>query len=150
MLSGESCENTLFMLDGDVYRTDDEKRTSINRVLTGHDENVVQAREIALSAIKQFTLPIDTKPEKYLHSLIIAIHETDDQERYEIIEVAKEIVVADEDHKYVNDIIDRFGWERAVGLSKIIDLVATTREWSAYTNDLMEWFKTKSLQVLED
>lgn len=150
LLGGEPCENSLFMLDGDVYRTDDEKRTSINRVLTGHDENVVVARETALSAIKQFTLPVDTKPEKYLHSLITAIDETDDEEKKEIIEAAKEIVVVDEDHKYVNDIIHRLGWERATGLSKIIDLVAETDEWPTYTKDLNEWLESKSAELRED
>ncbi|MEL4422490.1 AAA family ATPase [Shewanella algae] len=150
LLGGEPCENSLFMLDGDVYRTDNDKRTSINRVLTGHDENVVLARETALSAIKQFTLPIDTKPEKYLHSLIIAMDETEDEERNEIIEVAKEIVVVDEDHKYVNEIIHRLGWERATGLSKIVDLVATTDEWSNYTNDLNVWLESKSARLRED
>ena len=150
LLGGEPCENSLFMLDGDVYRTDNDKRTSINRVLTGHDENVVLARETALSVIKQFTLPIDTKPEKYLHSLIIAMDETEDEERNEIIEVAKEIVVVDEDHKYVNEIIHRLGWERATGLSKIVDLVATTDEWSNYTNDLNVWLESKSARLRED
>lgn len=150
LLGGESCEDSLFMLDGDVYRAEGEKRTSINRVLTGHDENVVQARETALSAIKQFTLPVDTKPEKYLHSLITAIDETEDEERNEIIEVAKAIVVVDEDHKYVNEIINRLGWERATGLSKIIDLVAITDEWPAYTNDLREWLESKSAVLREE
>ncbi|RUO22692.1 hypothetical protein CWE08_05395 [Aliidiomarina iranensis] len=150
LLGGESCENSLFILDGDVYRTDAEKRESINRVLTGHDENVVGARDTAFAAIKQFTLPLDTNPEKYLHSLIIEMDETEDQESNEIIEVAREIVVADESHKYVDDIIIRLGWERAVGLSKVVDLVATTVEWATYTKALNDWLESKGHELRED
>ncbi len=150
LLGDEPCENSLFMLDGDVYRTDEEKRTSIKRVLTGHDEKVDQARKTALSVIKQFTLPENTKPEKYLYSIIIAINETEDEEKNEIIEVAKEIGVVDDDHKYINEIITKLGWEKATGLSKIIDLVATTGEWSVYTNELNEWLKSKSPEVREE
>ncbi|HFC9432886.1 TPA: hypothetical protein AB5E57_003552, partial [Vibrio cholerae] len=60
------------------------------------------------------------------------------------------IVVVDEDHKYVNDLIHRLGWERATGLSKIIDLVATTDEWPDYTRDLNEWLESKSAELRED
>ncbi|WP_236261643.1 hypothetical protein, partial [Aeromonas sp. HZM] len=50
----------------------------------------------------------------------------------------------------INDLIHRLGWERATGLSKIIDLVASTDEWSAYTNDLSEWLESKSDDLRED
>lgn len=44
LLGEEACDNSLFMLDGDVYRTDDERIRSINRVLTGNDEKANNAK----------------------------------------------------------------------------------------------------------
>jgi len=37
LLDGENCENSIFVLDGDVYKTEEDKRGRINSVLTGND-----------------------------------------------------------------------------------------------------------------
>lgn len=150
LLGGEPCEDSIFVLDGDVYCSDELKTEAINRVLTGHDENVVRARTTALSVVKQFSLPEDVKPERYLHSLIIAMNTTDNEEFNEIIEVAAEIIAVDEDHKYINDIIERLGWDRATGLSKIVDLVATDVTWDEYTQEVRQWFELKVSNLRED
>ena len=150
LLGGEPCDNSLFVLDGDVYRTHPEKVTAVDRVLTGHDNNVLQAKTKAISIIKQFTLPDGAQPEKYLHSLLINIGETENEEFNEIIEVASEIIAVDNEHKFISDIIERLGWERATGLSKIIDLASTSDDWSGYVNEVYEWLSAKKDNMREE
>lgn len=139
LMEGDEYDKTLIVLDGDVYRNDDEKRSNINKAITGTGTHVHDLRVRALTMIKQFTLPEETKPEVYLHRIISNMDETENHEYDEIIEVAKEIVATDNGHKYIDDIIERIGWERNVGLSKIIDLLSTSDEWNVYVEGISDW-----------
>jgi len=139
MLAGESCEKIAFVLDGDVYKTEEQKIERLKKVITGHDSQAVTNRESALTKIYQFGLPEGIKPEKYLHSIIINTDESDNQEFNEIIEVAKEIIAVNNSHEYITDIIDRLGWDKSMGQSKIIDLIATTSLWDSYVEDINRW-----------
>jgi len=150
LLGGEQCDNSLFVLDGDVCRTAELKSAAINKVLTGHDQNVVQARVIAQSIVKQFIIPEGRQPERYLHSILINMEECENEEFNEIIEVANEIVAVEDDHKYISDIIDRLGWEKLTGLSKIVDLVATSESWNIYVSEIFEWLNAKKEELRED
>lgn len=136
LLRGESCNNSLFVLDGDVYRRKEEKEDRLKAILTGNDENVKKLRQDSFDKIKCLNLLENTKPEKYLHSIIVGLKKSPDMECNEIIEVATQIVVVDDSHKYVDDIIKRFDWDRGIGLSKIIDLVSSTPEWTNYVKDI--------------
>jgi len=139
LLGGEDCDSTIFVLDGDVYKTQDEKEDRVNKVITGHDDQAVEIRRSALSSIIEFSLPDDKKPEEYIHAMIIDSNETYNEEFNEIIEIARDIVVTDDSHKYVSEIIERLGWERNIGLSKIIDLIATSDEWDDYVSGVKNW-----------
>ncbi len=150
LFGGDDCRNTVMLLDGDVYVTEDEKTDKINKVITGNDDQAIQFRVEALSLIYQLSLPVGEQPERYLHSIIIGMPESENQEFNEIIEVAREINVADGDHKYINDIISRIGFERNTGLSKIIDLVSTSDAWGDYTRDIHDWLNGKVEDVRED
>lgn len=149
LFSNQNMVNTLFVLDGDVYSTPMEKQQRLNKVITGTDDLSEGYRTQAIGVIKQYNLPQGVKPEPYLHELICNIPNSDNEEFQEIIDAAVDIVVPDESHKYINDIIDRIGLERKVGLSKIIDLVATTEEWEKYTADIKEWLREKIEPLLE-
>ncbi|MEP6488601.1 AAA family ATPase [Microcoleus vaginatus GB2-A3] len=149
LLRGEKCENSIFILDGDRYRTQAEQKKCLSRVLTGDDETAKSRREVGCEKIKSLKLPADTNPEKYIHSIIIGLNNTDNEEYNEIIEVAKEIISVDDDHKYVNLIIERLGWDRSVGLSKIIDLISSSNEWINYVADVKDWLESKKV-VLEE
>ena len=149
LLRGEDCENSIFILDGDVYRTQEEQNKYLSRVLTGDDETAKSRREVGCEKIKSLKLPADTNPEKYIHSIIIGLNNTENEEYNEIIEVAKEIISVDDDHKYVNLIIERLGWDRSVGLSKIIDLISSSNEWIDYVADVKDWLESKKVVVEE-
>jgi ABC-type lipoprotein export system ATPase subunit len=148
-LKGENCENSIFVLDGDVYKTQKEQEKRLEAVLTGNDEHAKSLRESSLAKIKCLNLPENTKPEKYIHSIIIALEDTDDNERNEIIEVTKQIVAVDNSHKFVDEIIQRLDWNRDVGLSKIIDLISSTQEWTNYVSNVNDWLTSKKALVEE-
>lgn len=143
MFGGDDCANAIFVLDGDVYRTEVEKQNRLNKVITGHDQQAVENRASALNKIQQFVLPENTQPEKFLHSLIVGCEETDNEEFNEIIEVAREIHVVEDDHLYISDIITRLGWDKNIGQSKIIDLVATTGAWVNYVSEVHNWMAAR-------
>ncbi|ENP8324410.1 AAA family ATPase [Vibrio vulnificus] len=149
LFSHQQTENTLFVLDGDVYSTPLEKQQRLDKVITGTDELAQRYKARAIEVIKQYNLPQGVKPEPYLHNLICGIGHSDNEEFQEIIEAAANIVVADESHKYINDIIERLGLDRKVGLSKIIDLIATTDNWDDYTSDIQQWLRGKIEPLLE-
>ncbi|MBV7299161.1 AAA family ATPase [Enterovibrio paralichthyis] len=149
LFSNQDISNTLFVLDGDVYSTREQKSAQLNRVITGTDHLSDTYRARAIDVIKQYHLPDGSKPETYLHQLICNIGHSENEEFQEIIQAALDIVVADESHKYINDIIDRLGLERRVGLSKIVDLVATTNAWDDYTADVRNWLREKIEPLLE-
>ncbi|MBE9062313.1 AAA family ATPase [cf. Phormidesmis sp. LEGE 11477] len=148
VLSGQSCENSIFVLDGDVYRTEEDKIKQLKAVLTGSDNNAKSLRESSLSKVKCFNLPEGTKPEKYIHSIIIDLCPSNN-EHLEIVNVAKQIIAVNNDHKYVDDIICRLDWDRRTGLSKIIDLVSTTSAWDIYVSDIKGWLQSKLALVEE-
>jgi AAA15 family ATPase/GTPase len=149
LLRGESCSNSLFVLDGDIYRTREEQENRLKAVLTGDDNNAQLLRQSSFDKIKCLNLLENTKPEKYIHGIIINLPISDDHERNELIEVAKNIVAVDDSHKYVDDIIGRLDWDRNTGLSKIIDLISSTHEWDEYTADVKSWLNSKRDLVQE-
>jgi AAA15 family ATPase/GTPase len=149
LFSNQVILNTLFVLDGDVYSSEEKKSQQLKKVISGTDALSQGYRARAIKVIKQYCLPNNTKPEPFLHDIICGIAHSQNEEHQEIIDAANDVVVADESHKYINDIIDRLGFDRSVGLSKIIDLVATTPEWSDYIADINVWLSEKIQPLLE-
>jgi len=149
LFSNQNILNTLFVLDGDVYTTEETKLQQLKKIISGTDVLSLDYRTRAMEVIKQYRLPDNMKPEPFLHGIICRMLHSDNEEHQEIIDAANDIVVADESHKYINDIIDRLGLGRSVGLSKIIDLVATTPEWNDYIADINVWLSEKIQPLLE-
>lgn len=149
LFSQQGIANTLFVLDGDVYPTQEEKIVRLNKVITGTDELARDYKARALNTIKQYNLPANIKPEQFLHQIICGIGHSENEEHQEIIDAANHIVVEDESHKYINNIIERLGLERNVGLSKVVDLVATTPEWTNYIADIHSWLADQIQPLLE-
>jgi predicted ATPase len=149
LLGGEDCKHSLFVLDGDVYRSEQQKLNRINVLLTGTDRRSAEYRSIALSKILQFELPDAMSPERYLHQIIVSINDGVNDEHIEVIECAREIHSVDDDHKYIDDLLIRLGWDREVGLSKIVDLVAMSDRWSDYVASVKSWMSHQIDQMSE-
>ncbi len=106
-------------------------------------------REKAMQHIKEFKLPEGTKPEPYLHSLLIGIQNPNNEEFNEILEVANGISHEQDSHKYLLKIIERLDYEKAVGYSKIIDFVSTHPQWEEYVSEIYSWLKSRVSKVRE-
>ena len=141
----------LFVLDGDVYREEEDKRNRIEKVLTGNIlQNNIQ-RNIALSRIRQFSLPNGQKPEKYYHSLICNLdNKILSKENIELVQVARQIQNPGNDHDFLNDIITRMDYKREVGLSKLIDLLSLSAEWARIKGDIVSWLNDRRERIVEN
>ncbi len=72
------------------------------------------------------------------------------QEFNEIIEVANEIGIVNDSHKYIDDIIFTIGYEKNVGLAKIIDLFRTSPKWEEFTKLMSFWIKQQADLIREN
>jgi AAA15 family ATPase/GTPase len=147
LISQENIDNSLFVLDGDVFINPEEQKQYIDKVITGHGDDIDAHRNKALQHIKKFNLPQNTNPEAYLHSLLIEIKNLDD----EILEVAKEISYEQNNHLYLSKIIERLDCGKSVGYTKIIDLVSThcQCQWQKYISEVREWLQYKVPELRE-
>lgn len=149
LFSEQDISNSLFILDGDVYATEQDKIQRLNKVITGTDQLSARYKAEAIQVIRQYRLPVNTKPEPFLHGIIRNMENVTNTEYQEIIDAANDIHVADESHKYIDDIIERLGFDRNVGLSKIVDLISTAPEWVDYVVDIHEWLQNKIIPLIE-
>jgi AAA15 family ATPase/GTPase len=149
LLGGELCNNSLFVLDGDKFKTDEEKEERIKAVLTGNDPAAIDKRLLAKQKIVQFLLPENYSPESYLHHLIVNLGQPESEDFKEIIEVSNDIVVAENGHSYINEAIQRLGFDRSEGLSKFVSLAAKSESWPIFTQSVREWLQEKSPSLIE-
>lgn len=150
LLRGDNLENTIFVLDGDVLKTQEERNSAIKKVLTGNDHRSVSLREQALGKICQFRLPEGKNPEQCLHDLIVQIdNEGLDEDAIEIIEAARTIHFRDDSHDYLTQIINSLGLDRSVGLTRIVDLAAKHHEWQNIIADIEGWLRPEVERLRE-
>lgn len=140
VLNQESIENTLFVLDGDVYRTEEDKLKYINATLTGTEARRVEERALLSSHIKQFNIPFSVKLEKNIFDKILEV-ESFDGEETEIREIAKSINYAADQHDYLDQIVETLGDSVDVGLSKIVRVASKSPHWAEMTSEVRGWVK---------
>lgn len=150
LLKGEPCDDICVVLDGDEFRTPESKVERINKALTGEDEKAKRLRGMAGSKILQFNLPDGYNPESYVHSLLCSDLIKDfKEEEAEIIEAAKKIKYVKDDHKYIDQIIDELGINRAVALNNIISLVSKHPGWGEFIAPVVDWM-TPRVEALKE
>ncbi len=144
-------DNMLIVLDGDRYTDDNEKKTRIKKVLTGNLPIDDEKRERALSKISQLIIPKNKSPESYFHELICAINTGDltDEEK-EIHSAAKEIIYTGNSHDFFDLLIERFDWDRKVGLYKLVNLLSRSNEWTSIKSNIQTWIEEKKDLISEN
>lgn len=139
ILRGEDKENVLIILDGDEYRNDEDKMSQIKKTLTGTEEDIESRQNDTFSLISQFELPNNTKPEKFIHDILISPH----NDNCEIVNIAREIRAVDDDHSYINDIVLRIEDSYDVVMKDIMHIVARSDKWESYTQRIRVWLTTR-------
>ena len=136
----QSLEHKLFVLDGDLYRTEIERKNLLKKFYSGTEPDKEQKRNEVLQHISQFDLPNGEQPEKFINQILCKDVEN---QNAEITALAKRIIEPDEPHKYIDDIIDALGDDENVGLYKIIEELAKHPEWSVYTASVRNWLQNQ-------
>ena len=133
---GKSLEHKLFVLDGDTYRTEEERKNQLKKYYSGTEPDKEQKLNEVIRHISQLDLPDGVQPEKYINHILTKNIE---DQNTEIVSLAKSIIEPDDSHKYLDDIIDGLGDEDNVGLYKIIEELAKHPEWKSYTESVRNW-----------
>ncbi|WP_353123096.1 ATP-dependent nuclease [Dysgonomonas capnocytophagoides] len=136
---GQSLDNTLFILDGDRYRTNEEKIAQMKKKYSGTETDKESRRLNALSIVKQFDLPNFVTPEQYICQILKGLGDSN-----EIVETAKQIIAPSDPHQYLNEILDKLGEKREIGLGLIVKEFKKNKvAWDTYTNNIQEWIKER-------
>jgi len=149
LLRGENCENVCFVLDGDLYRNEHDIDAQVNRVVTGHGENIDAIRVIAKALILSFDLPEGQQPERYFHAALCQQPVTDNETHNEVVEAAQDVGVVANDHHYLSDILDRLGLDERVGLSRIAEIFSYSVGWEGFVRPLVDWLVPR-VEVLRE
>lgn len=149
MLNDRNLSNSIFVIDGDRYVTDEDKAGRMNRVLTGDHPADQARRELALSYVRQFSPPVVEPPEKRLHTLIRTVPIIGEAEVDDVITAAYAINAVANYHEYVDKIIEALGSSRLVGLTRIVNVAAKADGWNDYVAAVRLWFDEKRSSVTE-
>ena len=134
MIEGNSLEHRLIVLDGDVYRTDEDKKRHLRRLLSGTETNHDDKIDAALSLITQFSLPEGNCPEKFIYDLLLDVDGAD-----EATDCAKQVTGVVDSHDWLNQIVERMNQDRKIVLLKIIEQAAESDKWSTYVERVRRW-----------
>jgi len=138
-LKGEDLGNILILLDGDNYRTAAERMIQMQKFFSGTEALALHNRTTALACIKQLILPTATAPEVFINNSIRQL-----ADNAEVTNAALSINAVTDKHDFVNKIVTTLGYQdKTQGLTKVIEKLATTTEWAAYTLELREWLNER-------
>ena len=141
ILKKEKVENSLIVLDGDCYRSDEERLKQIEKSISGTEIDVEEKRKKALDIIEMFNLPEDTPPEKFLHTCLL---ECEENERDEIVKAALEIYAVKDSHEWIENIRRRVGESEEIIARRIVSIVSKMESWDKYVMPIENWLKEHS------
>lgn len=134
-------DNMIFVLDGDVYRTEEEKRNQINRVLTGNIGQFQAKRDLALSKVKQLIIPQNISPERHYRNIIVALNDTVlTPKQLELKNILAGINNPPNDHEFIRILANRIGLEVGEILTLLSDMLRLTPEWNDLIEEIDNWF----------
>ncbi|EDL3735224.1 hypothetical protein R0U89_004735, partial [Salmonella enterica subsp. enterica serovar Kentucky] len=140
----------LYILDGDKYSTENEKKAALDKVFTGTESRTYELKAAAEGKIKQFNLPNGVKPEQYIHYLITNVPlDGLGGEYLEIIEAARDIRVELDAHNYISNILTKLGIDRPSGLTRVMDLASRHPEWHQYVSEVTDWLQPVVSDLME-
>lgn len=151
-LNDNNLKDYYFILDGDVYKTDDEKKAEIRKKLVGDDPLIAELQGKTLRSIFQYNLPDQTSPEKFIYLALLHDqfngYQLDEDDR-EIIELVKILPLPSENHGFINDLIEQLGETREAGLIRIVKLLSKTSEWDNYIKPIKDFLIPYTSTLLE-
>lgn len=149
---GHDVARQLFLLDGDLYVTPEERLARANSVLSGTEPEAIDRRDKCLAGVKMLCAQPGTPaaPEAQVHRMIRELPPQSNEGDNEIINLAWSIAAVDNTHSLINLIIRTLNVHRTSGLSMIIRVAALSPLWAAYVAELREWITTMRAHVIEE
>jgi hypothetical protein len=138
------------VLDGDVYRTEQEKVEQIRKVITGNSQDAIDQREQILNTIFQYSIPEGFSPEQYLKASIVRLDRAVVPEHYlEIYDALSSINAVLNRHNYIGSIMQFYDETEDIIIKDVVDLFSYTPEWQNFSLDVMQVLqqKTELLQL---
>lgn len=148
-LGNQNLEDSIFVLDGDVYETNEAKLARIKKVLTGNEDGADERRQQALSHVRQFTSTANQSPEMRLHTMVKSVPTIGDAETDDVIDAANAIGAVQDNHDLIFNLITRLGCDREIGLNRIVSVASRSAAWSEYVAGVKEWLQSKVATVHE-
>lgn len=139
VLSGSDFENTLIILDGDRYKTTDEKTNQIQKALSGNEENAEERREKALSIIREFNLPDEISPEEFLRKLYLE-YGPKDTELFEALQSHNSVR---DSHEWISLVSKHLNRDVTNIVEEIISTVINVPECQTYLSPIIEWLSLR-------
>ena len=137
-MAKKNLENVLVVLDGDVYRTDEDKEAQMKKVYSGTEEDIEVCRARALSCITQYKLPEETAPEEFIYNLLISCGKDN-----EIVACALSIWAVDDKHKLISEICYQLQEEMDTLIAQIVPLIEEQEVWKEYISPIDAWLKSR-------
>jgi hypothetical protein len=153
ILSGSHDVNSqLFLLDGDLYATEDEQRQRTNAVLSGTEAHADARRQTCLAGIKKLRVQPGRAlaPEAQLHAMISTLPPQQEDGVNEIIALARGIQAVNDTHSFIELIVQTLNVLRPVGLNAIVKVAALSPTWEPYAAELRDWLTARRPALVED
>jgi len=136
-IQGLLSDDQLLLTDGDVYRTEEERRSIMQKRYSGNEPDKEAHRQNALQHIKQFRLPENGHPELFIWNLLKT-------KEGRLSVYANEIALNPNDkHSYLYDIQQRQGDTRENFLRDVISTVKMDAAWENYVGELRVWLQNR-------
>lgn len=149
---GHSVASQLYLLDGDLYVTEELQLERVNAVLSGTEEHAAIRRQSCLHGIRKLCAQTGTPPapEAQLHRMIRELPQQQDEGVNEIINLAAGIEAVDDTHSFIELIVQTLNVHRPVGLNTIAKVAALSPAWDAYVAELREWLVARRPGLIEE
>lgn len=149
---GHSVDSQLFLLDGDVYVTEELQLERANNVLSGTEAHATTRRQSLLQSIRKLCAQSGTSPapEAQLHKMIRELPQQQNEGANEIIALAVGIEAVDDTHSLIELIVQTLNVHRPVGLNSIVKVAALSPAWELYVAELREWLEARRPGLVED
>lgn len=126
--------NNFILIDGDVYRSKNDKKNAIKKVLSGTEKNHDKKVDEATELIHQLILPEKTEPEKFIYDMLV-----DMKNDNELVGIAKDLNAVSNSHQWLDNLVARMGKSEELILYRIVDLVSEHEKWEIYVSELREY-----------
>ena len=139
----------LFVLDGDVCMTIEEKRSEANKWHTSDDKDTAERINDVVSHFTQFELPNETKLERYIYDILVA-DASDDPINIAARNVSPEPVIPidliDKEqikyfkkHYFIDEMVKELGYDEDEALRDIVARLSTyTDTWNNFIANVKE------------